>query len=199
MFVAVMPCKGRFLDMKERVLIMDTEDLSVDYVDRKELDKYYASLVAKNLHGKMFSGMSEIEYVYKTNGIYTAMISKYRASKDEPRQSGLVKLTGKDYWELDGVPLKLWYSVRNLFTVNNIEVPNTVKVGIFHPDLHYAFKFRNYIVLRFSCMHPNWQGKGLMFTCVVDRNERVISAYSEKSLFFGDKAVMTQIEMMTGY
>lgn len=199
MFVAVMPCKGRFTDIKEKVLIMDTEDLSVEFVDRKVLDAYYAFIVEQNLQKKMFSGMSDVDYVYKHNGLYMAMITGVKPDNNGVRVSGSVKLGDGGLWFLDGLAVRLWYSVGKLFTVNNTVVGNTQKVALFAPDLHYAFKFRDFIVLRFICAPDNWQRDRLMFTCVVTRRGTVVSAYAENILMYGDRSVMTQIELITEY
>lgn len=185
MFVVVKSVIGRFDDNDEVVLVLDTEDLTVECVSKQDLINvqscngasfYIGTKCIKNWNGK--------SYNWSDGALFCAMVSEIDTVNHNISKSGLILYSRGRIWDFDRVKFCYECDDSGFTIVNNQELYNLC----LNSDIDYVFKYKDYFVIRFV-------ENDSIITIVIDRRGKVKCAYCGGNLLYGNKDLMVKLEM----
>lgn len=204
MFVAVRPVKQKSIKIKDKVLIFDTEDLSLEYVSldliKENLDTKYKTLF---LCGKLFDGYVVAgSYKYISGDLHMAMLqmatNSIKRGEDNFISSGKVAYSTGMRWlfgdyEIDlskNMHVDSWRGITRLLW--NEEYIHNLSDSDY--QVQYAFLFREYLVVRLLS-----DMRGAVLTIVYNKLGEAVCIYTTAYFIGGDKSLMTRIELTVEY
>lgn len=206
MFIAARPVQIKSDIIEDKVLIFDTDDLTLEYVDSRDLrDCISEETMIKRIGNTEIVGVpSEVDiYTYINDALELAFVSRadisFLADGAVVYKKGLIKRYRSRIWYFGEYKLE----PRSIFVENkdnaefiDVTVNDKVLFEFYEADyrIHYVFKFRDYLVIRFTDRtgNPN-------ITVILNKNSEIVCLYSSVVFLYGDKSLYMRVETTCKY
>lgn len=204
MYIAIRP----FIQQEDKILIFDTSDISTEYISTQDFTSNLTidnSDVRPKLCGELLSGWKDNDYVHWTSGIFNA-IRSWDKNYEHGREYrfGQFCFSGAHRWEFGEFKVTLGFGDRfsKLLEINDIKIPCSERFATSQQTPHYAFKYKDVLVLRFcyatfSAIRNEFVPEVL--TIMIDRYGVVVSAYNNEGVIFGDNSLAMSVSMLCVY
>lgn len=222
MFIAVRPIQDETLYVGDKVLIFDTRDLILEYVDKNSLfsvmytkDTNYSK--RSYIGGTRLLGLDGFYYYYALNAFMQTILHHSDGGKNEYidvsgnlcidyRCQSLIYTSGCKVWHIG----EFIFNERQIFCKDRHDtsigefMDHFVSIYVGDEEvynvssdgysLHYAFKYKDMLVLRYTADIDE-----PYITFVIDKNSAIQAIYTSEELIYGNGGLMAKIEITFNY
>lgn len=203
MFIAVTPYKGEYVKNTKKVLVMDTKDLSIEYVSILELSK-----AVKSNNGVMHIGKEVFLNFNCASGLYISgepslhscldhMVERKPELLNESyisfvKYGNTVSYTFKEY------SFEIYRDTTIHINGTSFTIEDVLQRPLF---VHYVFRYKDYIVICLVESYPKFEAATFLgfipevLSVILDRRSNVVCIYDDNGLLYGSSKLMSRVEI----